>query len=83
MQPKPEIDSLRFEVSYFSTIDTVTVRMKTMDKDSLIINSVNTSLKPDTAFQLRSTIPLLSVDDSKASIYGQRFVGSERAIIHR
>ena len=68
MQPKPEIDSLRFQVSYFSTIDTVTVRMKTMDKDSLIISSVNTSLKPDTAFQLRSTIPLLSVDNSKASI---------------
>lgn len=68
MQPKPEIDSLRFEVSYFSIKDTVTVRMKTMDKDSLIINSVNTSLKPDTAFQLRSTIPLLSVDNSKASI---------------
>ena len=42
MRPKPEIDSLRFEVSYFSIKDTVDVRMKAMDKDSLIINSVNT-----------------------------------------
>ena len=68
MRPKFDSDSLLFQVSYLSQKDTVSVRMKTMDKDSLIINSVNTSLKPDTAFQLRSTIPLLSVDNSKASI---------------
>lgn len=68
MRPKLDVDSLRFEVSYFSTKDTVTVRIKKMDKDSLILKTVNSTLKPSDVFLLRSTIPLSSVDASKAAI---------------
>ena len=39
-----------------------------MDKDSLILKTVNSTLKPSDVFLLRSTIPLSSVDASKAAI---------------
>jgi len=68
MHPKLDIDSLRFQVSYFSTKDTVTVRMKKMEKDSLILKTVNSTLKPGDDMLLRSSIPLASVDMSKALI---------------
>ena len=49
MRPKFEADSLLFQVSYLSQKDTVSVRMKSMDKDSLELRAVNLSLKPGTA----------------------------------
>jgi uncharacterized protein (DUF2141 family) len=68
MHPKLDVDSLRFHVAYFLTKDTVTVRMKKMDKDSLILKTVNSTLKPGDDMLLRSSIPLTSVDMSKTSI---------------
>jgi uncharacterized protein (DUF2141 family) len=68
MRPKFEADSLLFQVSYLSQKDTVSVRMKSMDKDSLELRAVNLSLKPGTALQLRSTVPLSALDESKTSI---------------
>ncbi len=68
MNPKPDIDSLRFQVAYFSKKDTVRVRMKKMDKDSLILKTINSTLKPGDDMLLRSSIPLTSFDMSKTSI---------------
>ena len=68
LNPKLDIDSLRFQVTYFSTKDTVTVRMKKMEKDSLILKTVNSTLKPGDDMLLRSSIPLTAVDMSKTLI---------------
>jgi uncharacterized protein (DUF2141 family) len=68
---KPDIkaDSLVFQVSNINYVDTLTVRTKTLEKDSLIISVKSASnLKLNEDFVLTANNPLLALEDSKISI---------------
>ena len=68
---KIELDSLRFEVSSPVQNDTVTVRIKNMDSDSLNIQKLSSTLKLNEQFEFRSNIPLKSVDPTKVKVMNQ------------
>ena len=65
---KLEVDSLMFEVSYFTKKDTVKVRIKSLEIDSLSFEAVSTNLKLNSIFKLRANIPLYEIDASKTIV---------------
>ncbi len=63
--PKPEIDSLVFEVKGPKYRDTLVAKLRTPDVDSLQFSSKNgRTLVLGTPFELKSNIPLTTVKDS-------------------
>lgn len=68
-KPAIEADSLIFKVAHKNILDTVTVRMRELFKDSLNISAVKTgTIKLTDTLKLRSNIPLVSVDPEKFQI---------------
>ena len=69
MRPrKIEADSLLFQVSLSNKVDTVSVRIKNMKKDSLSFKAISSTMKLGDVFKLRSSIPLAYIDQSKVSV---------------
>jgi len=67
--PDIKRDSLVFKVSNNTYVDTLTVRLKTLEKDSLTISTVNQStLKLTEDFVLTANIPFARIDESKIKI---------------
>lgn len=65
-KPPVSVDSLVFKVSNRQYVDTLTVRMRDLFKDSLNIEAVKTgTLKLKDSFKLKSNIPLISFDAEK------------------
>lgn len=68
-KPTIEVDSLVFKISNGSKIDTATVRIRDLYKDSLTVSAVNSgTLKLKDTFKLRANIPLVSYDIEKFQI---------------
>ncbi len=68
-KPPIEADSLNFKVSNKSLIDTATVRIRDLFKDSLNISAVKSgTLRLKDTFKLRSNIPIVSFDISKFQV---------------
>lgn len=68
-KPNIETDSLVFKVSNKLVIDTATVRVRDLFKDSLNITAVKTgTVKLKDTFKLRSNIPLTSLDVEKFQV---------------
>lgn len=68
-KPAVENDSLVFKISNRERVDTTTVRMRDLFKDSLTISAVKTgTLKLKDTFKLRANIPLVSFDSEKIQI---------------
>ena len=65
---KIEVDSLLFQVSLSGKIDTVSVRIKNMEKDSLTFKAISNTLKLGDLFKLRSSIPLTDFNQEKVSV---------------
>lgn len=83
MRPrKLDVDSLLFEVAYYAQKDTVSVRIKSLEKDSLSFKAVSSTLKLNTYFKLNSSIPIANFDSSKATIMDKDslFLDSELAM---
>lgn len=62
------LDSLQFEVTGPTQIDTVTVRIKNMERDSLSIKATASTLKLGEFLKFESNIPLKSVNSDKVNI---------------
>lgn len=79
---KLDVDSLLFEVEYYAQKDTVSVRYKSLKKDSLSFKAVSSTLKLNTTFKLNSSIPIANFDSSKTIIIDKDslFIDSELAI---
>ncbi|WGF93266.1 Ig-like domain-containing protein [Aequorivita marisscotiae] len=68
-KPTVQVDSLRFKISNNSNIDTATVRMRELYKDSLTITAIKTgTVKLKDTFQLRANTPLISYNASKFEV---------------
>lgn len=68
-KPAIEKDSLIFKVANRNSIDTATVRMRELFKDSLKISAVKTgTLKLQDTFKLRANTPLISFDPEKFQV---------------
>ena len=68
-KPKFEVDSLLFLVSNKSYTDTLTVRIKTIEKDSLVIKQVQSgTLSFTDDFEIEANIPLTTFDKEKITI---------------
>ena len=83
MRPrKLDVDSLLFEVAYYAQKDTVSVRIKSSEKDSLSFKAVSSTLKLNTYFKLNSSIPIANFDSSKTTIMDKDslFLDSELAM---
>ena len=83
MRPrKLDVDSLLFEVAYFAQKDTVSVRIKSSEKDSLSFKAASSTLKLNTYFKLNSSIPIANFDSSKITIMDKDslFLDSELAM---
>ena len=65
---KLDVDSLLFEVAYYAQKDTVSVRIKSLEKDSLSFKALTTSLKLMSSYKMRSSIPISTLDPSKAIV---------------
>jgi hypothetical protein len=65
---KLDVDSLLFEVAYYAQKDTVSVRIRASEKDSLNFKAVSSTLKLDDVFKLSSSIPIANFDPSKTTI---------------
>ena len=65
---KIEVDSLLFQVSLSGKIDTVSVRIKNMEKDSLTFKAISSTLKLGDLFKLKSSIPLTDYNHDKVSV---------------
>lgn len=68
-KPKIEADSLLFRVSQKKVSDTVTVRMRNLEKDSLVIKAIqsNTLLFTED-FEIEGTIPFSKIDTTKVEL---------------
>lgn len=68
-KPKIEADSLLFKVSQRKISDTVTVRMRNLEKDSLVIKAIqsNTLLFTED-FEIEGTIPFRKIDTTKVEL---------------
>lgn len=66
-----EKDSLLFEVTNLNYKDTITVKLKSAKKDSLVLSSAlkSSTLNPRDTFAIRSRIPISKIDPSKISIF--------------
>jgi len=68
-KPAVETDSLIFKVTNRNEIDTITIRMRELYKDSLKISAVKTGvLKLKDTFKLRANTPLVSFDAEKFQV---------------
>ncbi len=68
-KPKIEADSLLFKVTNQNYIDTLMVRIKDQEKDSLQIKPFKTgTLKVTEDFELGANIPFSNIDESKINI---------------
>ena len=68
-KPKFEVDSLLFLVSNKSYADTLTVKIKSIDKDSLVINSIqNRVLSFTEDFEIEANITFTLIDKEKITI---------------
>ena len=68
-KPKFEADSLLFLVSNKSFVDTLTVKLKTLEKDSLIINPIQSrTLSFTENFEIEANIPLAAINEEKITI---------------
>jgi uncharacterized protein (DUF2141 family) len=68
-KPAIEKDSLIFKVSNGNSVDTATVRMRELFKDSLNISALKTgTLKLKDTFKLRANTPLVSFDAEKFQV---------------
>ncbi|WP_160110581.1 Ig-like domain-containing protein [Aequorivita lipolytica] len=68
-KPAIETDSLIFKITNGAIIDTATVRMRELFKDSLNISALKTgTLKLKDTFKLRANTPLISLDAEKFEI---------------
>ncbi len=68
-KPAIETDSLIFKISNANIIDTTTVRMRELFKDSLNISALKTGiLKLNDTFKLRANTPLVSIDAEKFQV---------------
>ena len=68
-KPDIKLDSLVFQVTNKTYVDTFTVRMRTLAKDSLVITAKSqTTLKLDEDFAITANNPLADFDTSKISI---------------
>ncbi|MCF6294340.1 MAG: Ig-like domain-containing protein [Flavobacteriaceae bacterium] len=68
-KPKFEADSLLFLVSNKSYTDTLTVKLRTLEKDSLVIKQLqNRTLSFNENFEIEANIPLTTIDKEKISL---------------
>ncbi|MCK5401513.1 MAG: Ig-like domain-containing protein [Flavobacteriaceae bacterium] len=68
-QPKFEADSLLFLVSNKSYADTLIVKLKSLDKDSLVIKPIqNRTISFTENFEIEANIPLTTIDKEKITI---------------
>ncbi|MGJ8591795.1 MAG: Ig-like domain-containing protein [Aquaticitalea sp.] len=68
-KPKLELDSTRFVVRNKTYIDTLKHRFRDIEKDSLVISSINSgSINYGDEFMLRANIPFTNMDASKIKI---------------
>lgn len=68
-KPAIETDSLIFKIANGNSIDTATVRMRELFKDSLNISALKTgTLKLKDTFKLRANTPLISFDSEKFQV---------------
>ena len=66
-----KMDSLLFEVSYKTVLDTVMVKIKDLEKDSLKLKPETNSLKLADTFVFSSNNPLVDYDSSQIKIIDQ------------
>jgi uncharacterized protein (DUF2141 family) len=67
--PKIEADSLLFLVTNTSYSDTLTVKLKKINKDSLVINPIQSgTLSFNDNFEIEANIPLIEMDKEKITI---------------
>jgi len=68
-KPKFETDSLLFLVSNKSYADTLTVKLRSLEKDSLIISPLqNRTLSFNENFEIEANIPLTHINEEKITI---------------
>ncbi|MCG2418036.1 Ig-like domain-containing protein [Aequorivita sp. F47161] len=68
-KPALQVDSLVFKIANNNRIDTATVRMRELFKDSLNISAIKTgTIKLKDTFKLRANTPLVSFDASKFEV---------------
>jgi len=68
-KPKFETDSLLFKVSNTSYADTLTVRLRSLEKDSLVITSIQSRKSPFIEdFKIEANIPIISINEKKITI---------------
>ncbi|RKE98549.1 Ig-like domain-containing protein [Ichthyenterobacterium magnum] len=68
-KPKLELDSTRFVVTNKTYIDTLKFRFRSIDKDTLIINSLQSGgLNFDEDFTIEGSIPLISINEKAITI---------------
>ncbi len=68
-KPAIQADSLLFKISNKTIVDTSTVRLRELFKDSLNISALKTgSLKLKDTFKLRANTPIVSLDESKFEV---------------
>jgi len=68
-KPRFEADSIIFLVSNISYTDTLTVKLKTLDKDSLVIKPIqNRTLSFNEDFEIEANIPLTKINKEKIII---------------
>jgi hypothetical protein len=63
-----EADSLNFLVTNEKSVDSFTVKIKDLYKDSININAVERQLKFNQPYQITSNIPLIAADTSKITL---------------
>lgn len=71
-KPKFEIDSALFVIKNKMYVDTLTHKFRDLDKDSLIIKSVQSAtLNFIDDFELEGTVPFVKIDESQVTILDQ------------
>ena len=69
-KPKLETDSLVFTVSNMNYLDTLVVKIKDQEKDSLFINAIQSgTISFNDDYEIEANTPLVKFDKSKVSIF--------------
>ena len=64
-----ELDSILFKVTHKNIIDTVSVKLRSKEIDSLIVsNAIGSNLSLRDTFAIATTIPIQKIDKSKISL---------------
>lgn len=77
---KINLDSLQFEVSSLIQNDTVAVRIKNMDSDSLNIKTLSSILKLGESLEFEANIPLSTVDPTRVRVMDQDSIWLENIL---